>query len=128
MISTVIFIFFVFAFFAAAEVFLCLFVYNDAKEHSDIPALWVVLVLFVPNFIGLLLYLLIGRKPAVICPSCRAVIQSTSKFCPDCGHETVGVKHAGLSSRSKVRLIAFVAFMILFIISIVVMSIFFFYQ
>lgn len=105
-------------FFAAAEVFLCFFVYNDAKEHSDIPALWVLVVIFVPNFIGLLLYFLLGRKQAVICPSCGARIQADSKFCAACGKETAGTERAGMSVRAKGWLIAFTVIMIISIVSI----------
>ncbi|MCL1987692.1 MAG: hypothetical protein FWG64_06960 [Firmicutes bacterium] len=42
--------------------FLGLWTYNDAKVKSDkSPGLWVLLVLLVPNFLGFICYLLIGR-------------------------------------------------------------------
>ncbi|MCL2361791.1 MAG: hypothetical protein FWC73_08275 [Defluviitaleaceae bacterium] len=41
---------------------LCLWVYEDAKVKSDqSPVLWVIIVLLVPNLVGLLIYLLVGR-------------------------------------------------------------------
>jgi len=35
--------------------------YSDAKIRSGKPEIWVLIVLLVPNFIGLIIYLLIGR-------------------------------------------------------------------
>jgi len=35
--------------------------YTDAKIRSDKPELWTLIVLLVPNFIGLIIYLLLGR-------------------------------------------------------------------
>ena len=41
---------------------LALWVYRDAKVKSEqSPAIWVLIVLFVPNLIGLIIYLLVGR-------------------------------------------------------------------
>ena len=39
-----------------------LWVYEDAKVKSDqSPVLWVLIVLLVPNLVGLIIYLLVGR-------------------------------------------------------------------
>jgi len=35
--------------------------YSDAKARSDKPEIWTLIVLLVPNFIGLIIYLLVGR-------------------------------------------------------------------
>ena len=35
--------------------------YSDAKKRSDKPEIWTLIVLLVPNFIGLIIYLLVGR-------------------------------------------------------------------
>ena len=44
-------------------VFFGLWVYHDAKDRStQSPALWTAIVLLVPNFIGLIIYLLVGRN------------------------------------------------------------------
>ena len=43
-------------------VFLGMWTYNDAKERTDDPILWTLIVLFVPMPIGLIIYLLAGRK------------------------------------------------------------------
>ena len=42
-------------------VFLGMWTYNDAKERTDNPVLWTLIVLFVPMPIGLIIYLLAGR-------------------------------------------------------------------
>jgi len=52
---------FVLAFFCAMTI-LGMWVYEDAKIKSDQqPVLWVLIVLLVPNLIGLVIYLLVGR-------------------------------------------------------------------
>ena len=38
-----------------------LWVYHDATERTDEPVLWTLLVLLIPTFIGLIIYLLAGR-------------------------------------------------------------------
>jgi len=43
-------------------VFFGMWIYNDAKERSDNPILWTLIVLFVPMLIGLIVYLLVGRN------------------------------------------------------------------
>ena len=46
----------------AIVVFLGLWTYNDAKERTDNPSLWTVIVLFATMPIGLIIYLLLGRN------------------------------------------------------------------
>jgi hypothetical protein len=71
-----------------ATVFMCLWIYNDAKERGmDNPALWVLLGILVPNFLGLVIYLVIrsanGRRHA--CPECGMKVAENQGFCPRCG-------------------------------------------
>lgn len=57
-VSIVVFVLSMFAMLA----FLGLWVYKDAQVKSDqSPAVWVLLVLFIPNLIGLIVYMLVGR-------------------------------------------------------------------
>jgi len=42
-------------------IFLGLWTYSDASERTNEPALWTLIVLFVPCFIGLIIYLAVGR-------------------------------------------------------------------
>lgn len=43
-------------------VFICLYVYNDAKINSDKPVLWLLITIFTPNLFGFLIYMLAGRN------------------------------------------------------------------
>lgn len=42
-----------------------LWVYADAKQRGEKPITWTLISLFTPNFFGLLIYLLIGRKDKI---------------------------------------------------------------
>ena len=42
-------------------IFLGLWTYYDAQERTDNPKLWTLIVLAVPSFLGLIIYLLVGR-------------------------------------------------------------------
>lgn len=46
----------------ALYVFICLYVYNDAKVNSEKPVLWLLITIFTPDLFGFLIYLLAGRK------------------------------------------------------------------
>jgi hypothetical protein len=50
---------------AGLFVFVGLWVYTDAKRRGNQPITWTLIALFIPNFMGLLLYLLMGRKTKV---------------------------------------------------------------
>ena len=45
-----------------AMIAMIVWVYRDAKIHTDNPWLWTLIVIVVPNFIGLIIYLLVGRN------------------------------------------------------------------
>jgi len=46
----------------AFVIFLGIWTYNDAKERTNEPVLWTLLVLFIPMPFGLIIYLLAGRN------------------------------------------------------------------
>lgn len=48
--------------FLALYVFLCLYVYSDARVNSDKPAVWLLITIFTPNLFGFLIYILVGRN------------------------------------------------------------------
>jgi predicted nucleic acid-binding Zn ribbon protein len=68
-------------------VFLGIWVYKDAKSRGLNPALWTVIVLVaIQGLIGLLLYLLVGRRsPQIACPECSAMTSEKAPFCEKCG-------------------------------------------
>lgn len=60
--------------------------YRDAKQRGQNAALWVLVVLLVPNLIGLLIYFLVGRKEITIpCEYCHQGIKQGSQYCQHCG-------------------------------------------
>jgi hypothetical protein len=69
-----------------AMVGLGIWTYRDAKSHGLEAGMWTLIVVLVPNFIGLLLYFLIGRKQQqTLCPSCGSKTQQGKPYCSNCG-------------------------------------------
>jgi hypothetical protein len=66
---------------------LCLligYVNRDAKRRGMSPTLWTLLVMFIPNAIGFIIYFII-REPLVFnCPQCRGPVSARFNFCPKC--------------------------------------------
>ncbi|MFQ6083248.1 MAG: zinc ribbon domain-containing protein [Candidatus Aminicenantia bacterium] len=88
------------------------YIYHDAKRRGMNPWLWLLIIIFVPYFIGLIIYLLF-RKPKLnrctqcgnllpaeyihcpqcgsnvksLCPQCKKTIEPNQNFCPYCGYE-----------------------------------------
>lgn len=92
------------------QIFLALWTYTDAKSKNLNAFLWTVIVLFVPNLLGLLLYFLVGRTtPAVICCHCGAKIPATSKFCPNCGAEVSNISFTENKNNKKLIIGFFIA-------------------
>lgn len=60
--------------------------YRDAKSRGLEAGMWTLIVVLVPNFIGLLLYFLIGRRQQqTLCPSCGSKTQQGKPYCSTCG-------------------------------------------
>ena len=69
-----------------AIVGLGIWTYRDAKSRGLEAGMWTLIVVLVPNFIGLLLYFLIGRKQQqTLCPSCGYKTQQGKPYCSNCG-------------------------------------------
>lgn len=63
-------------------------VYKDAQKRGLQAGMWTLLVVVSGNFIGLILYLLIGRKQARgVCGNCGASAEIQNPFCPSCGEK-----------------------------------------
>ncbi len=60
------------------------YVHNDAAKRGMNKWLWTAVVLFIPNAIGFILYLLTRKQLMVECTSCHTMIQPTFRFCPKC--------------------------------------------
>lgn len=64
------------------------FVYFDAQKRGMDPWLWVTVAIFIPNFIGLIIYLIVRNQytvRATVCPSCHRKIDPNFNVCPYCG-------------------------------------------
>lgn len=118
-----------------AEVFLGIWVYRDAKARGLNAALWVVVALLVPSFIGLIIYLVVGRNQSTgLCPSCSKAIQPNVKYCPSCGG-AVGTANGDpdapapkpIPRTGKGMLIAFIVCIALILVGIVAYAVLGFY-
>ncbi len=99
-----------------AQVFLALWTYNDAKNRNLNPIMWTLIVLLVPNLIGLLIYFLVGRnQPAVICGTCHSKVPSNAKYCLSCGNEISNIDFVERKSGKK-YIIAFIISMAIIIL------------
>ncbi|MCL2548212.1 MAG: PLDc N-terminal domain-containing protein [Symbiobacteriaceae bacterium] len=46
----------------ALYVAMVIWVYRDARARTNNPIIWTLIVLLVPNYLGLIIYVLIGRR------------------------------------------------------------------
>ncbi|MFC6653147.1 PLDc N-terminal domain-containing protein [Paenibacillus rhizoplanae] len=69
--------------FLSLNVLIAVFIYKDASRRRMNAWLWVTAVIYIPNFIGLILYLL-ARKQHHIHAASDAGNQDIR--CPHCGH------------------------------------------
>jgi Double zinc ribbon len=60
------------------------YVNQDARRRGMNRTLWTLLVIFIPNAIGFILYFLLRKPISVQCPGCGAVNNPTFIFCPKC--------------------------------------------
>lgn len=89
-------------------VFLCVWIYRDAKSRGQSGLVWILISLFSSPIIGLLAYLLAGRKDAqVSCRSCGWMISQNARFCERCGTEQPPVPSGTPEKRTGFGLIVF---------------------
>jgi RNA polymerase subunit RPABC4/transcription elongation factor Spt4 len=62
------------------------YVHADARKRGMNPLPWTLIAVFVPYFIGLIVYLLTRKPLQTGCPSCGMIIAEEAAFCPQCGH------------------------------------------
>ena len=90
--------------------------YRDARARGLDARIWTVIVLLVPNLMGLLLYFLIGRRQQrVRCASCGGQTEPGKRYCSNCGVSLVqpGMTMPAEVKQSKKPLIAALAGMLL---------------
>lgn len=62
------------------------YIYGDAKRRGMRYVMWTLLAIFVPDFIGVIIYFILRDALPVECPSCHHVVPSKFTFCPACGN------------------------------------------
>jgi hypothetical protein len=62
------------------------YVNRDAGLRGMNRTLWTLLVIFVPNAIGFILYFLLRNPIQLECPKCSAMVDPRANFCPRCQH------------------------------------------
>ncbi|KUP21267.1 PLDc N-terminal domain-containing protein [Paenibacillus sp. DMB5] len=67
----------------ALNVLIAVFIYKDASRRKMNPWLWMLAVIYIPNFIGLLLYLFARRRQHTAAPADPG---SNLVQCPHCGN------------------------------------------
>lgn len=72
----------------AMMVLIGIWVYRDAVSKEMNGVLWTLVVLLVPSFIGLIIYLIVRiDAKKVTCSKCMQKVNGNSKFCSKCGQE-----------------------------------------
>jgi hypothetical protein len=60
------------------------YVNRDAGRRGMSRTLWTVIVIFVPNAIGFILYFLFRNPMQAACPACGSVVEPRANYCPRC--------------------------------------------
>lgn len=67
-------------------VFLCVMVYRDAQRRGMSAPLWTAVVVLVPYFVGLIIYVVArANHPELQCSACGAQVNGEFMACPQCG-------------------------------------------
>ncbi len=100
-----------------STVLLGIWTYKDARTRSLDAGMWTVVVVLIPNLIGLLLYFLIGRRHTqVTCPHCGAKTDASQPYCGHCGQLLGDAAKTSFTPTSKAPLIgAIVAIVLVFL-------------
>lgn len=75
--------------FLAGAVLACYFlligyVNEDAGRRGMSRTLWTLLVIFIPNALGFILYFLLRQPALQPCPQCHTAVQPSFNYCPTC--------------------------------------------
>lgn len=62
------------------------YIYGDAKRRAMRYVMWTLLAIFVPDFIGVIIYFILRDALPLDCPSCHNLVASKFTFCPHCGN------------------------------------------
>ena len=72
----------------ASSILFAIWVYKDAEANGENGLLWLLVVLIVPNLLGIILYLLlVKREKQVRCENCRHMNSYRADYCEICGSQ-----------------------------------------
>ena len=60
------------------------YVNRDSKRRGMSPLLWTLVVIFIPNALGFILYFVLRQPMRAACPQCGTLVQPGFSFCPHC--------------------------------------------
>ncbi len=60
-------------------------VYKDAEKRGMDPWMWATVAVYVPNLIGVIIYILVRQTSKKKCVNCGKGIEKDFKLCPYCG-------------------------------------------
>jgi double zinc ribbon protein len=63
------------------------YVNRDAKRRGMNSLVWTLLVIFIPNAIGFIIYFLTRRPLLLRCPQCSSHIEAGFTYCPGCSYK-----------------------------------------
>ena len=61
------------------------YIFGDAKRRNMRHVMWTLLAIFVPDFIGAIIYFILRDPLPIDCPSCHSRVPVKFSFCPQCG-------------------------------------------
>lgn len=74
------------ALFVVIPVMVGIYVYRDANTRGMNAALWTLIAVLAPTFIGLIIYLIVRvEQTALQCPNCKGPVTEQHVNCPKCG-------------------------------------------
>ncbi len=62
------------------------YVNRDARRRGMSAAIWTLVVIFVPNAIGFIIYFVTRHPLLMTCPNCHATVSGGINFCPKCSY------------------------------------------
>jgi RNA polymerase subunit RPABC4/transcription elongation factor Spt4 len=65
------------------------YVNADSKRRGMNRTLWTLLVIFIPNALGFILYFFVRQPLQAPCPKCGTVVNPGFRFCPSCQYQLV---------------------------------------
>jgi hypothetical protein len=60
------------------------YVNRDAGRRGMSRTLWTLLVIFIPNAIGFIIYFLLRNPIQMNCPKCGLIVDQRANYCPNC--------------------------------------------